>query len=194
MDVKGTVGPPPPSEPPAQPAQLLQSRGKRRMLVLKVDGRMLWVGSAALPLHNITWVDAFRSGPRWGTTFVRFLKWEAAAIVLVYAAAYVANGGSTGERGPGPLPVLVPLLVFVLKLFEQSKPVLAVETAGGSAVLVTLPSMDELRRIAGQIVHAIDHPDAEFTAVVQQLNSNNTNNYGPVVHMQGGRGNTGFKL
>ncbi|CAM5473496.1 hypothetical protein SCALM49S_03823 [Streptomyces californicus] len=30
--------------------------------------------------------------------------------------------------------------------------------------MVTLPSVEQLRTIAGQIVHAINHPEAEFTA------------------------------
>jgi hypothetical protein len=52
--------------------------------------------------------------------------------------------------------------------------------------------MDELRGIAGQIVYAIDHPTYEFSAFLEQYNT--TNNFGSVVNMNGGRGNTGIKL
>lgn len=52
--------------------------------------------------------------------------------------------------------------------------------------------MVELRAIAGQIVYAIDHPEYEFTAVLEQHNT--TNDFGSVVNLNGGRGNTGMKL
>ncbi len=42
------------------------------------------------------------------------------------------------------------------------------------------------------IVYAIDHPEYEFSAVLEQYNT--TNNFGSVVNMNGGRGNTGIKL
>ncbi|NEE12448.1 hypothetical protein G3M58_39080, partial [Streptomyces sp. SID7499] len=87
-------------------------------------------------------------------------------------------------------PVFVLLIVlvvyFVKALLTPATPALIVETAGGSRNLVTLPSVDELRIIAGQIVHAIDHPEAEFTAYVHQLNNYN----GPVFNQNGAQ-NTG---
>ncbi len=43
-------------------------------------------------------------------------------------------------------------------------------------------------------MNAINNPEAEFATIVHQYHSNSTNNYGPVVNMTGGRGNTGFKL
>ncbi len=55
--------------------------------------------------------------------------------------------------------------------------------------MVTLPSVEQLRTIAGQIVHAINHPEAEFTAYVHELNNYN----GPVFHQNGAQ-NTGIKL
>ncbi|MGW3951574.1 DUF6232 family protein [Streptomyces sp. NPDC004752] len=187
---------PPPSPPPQPPAEspppfppLPRPGG---ILEVSVSRRMLWVGSAAFPLHNLTRVEAFKLKPRRGATLVRFLTWLAVAAVA-YAALNVKNGSdaSIGESGsPLFLAVVIGLAVyFVIKLFEPAKPILAVETAGGSLAVVTLPSVDELRVIAGQIVYAIDHPEAEFTAYVHQLNNYN----GPVFHQNGGM-NTGIKL
>lgn len=151
---------------------------------------MLWVGTAAIPLRNVTWVDAYRVKPDWGRALLRFLT-----IVIVGAlVGAVAEGGAQVAVNGGVFRVIVAigLVVVLVALFGSAKPVLVVEMASGSKVVVTLPNMDDLRQIAGQIVSAIDNPKAEFTAIVRQLN--NTNNYGPVVNMSGGRGNTGFKL
>ncbi|MFE1788484.1 DUF6232 family protein [Streptomyces sp. NPDC059525] len=189
---------PPSPPPPAQPPRWEEAPPARegRRLVIGVRRRMLWVGSAAIPLHNITWVDAFKHRrSRWGV-FGRTLLGLTAAFVLL--AAYGAGGDLSvlADDGQG-VRVIVPAILVIsllVALFTPGKPVLAIEMAGGSRAVVTLPNMEELRQIAGQVVYAINHPDAEFTAVVNQFNSSNTNHFGPVVNMNGGRGNTGIKL
>uniref|UniRef100_A0AAU2VTS0 DUF6232 family protein n=1 Tax=Streptomyces sp. NBC_00008 TaxID=2903610 RepID=A0AAU2VTS0_9ACTN len=224
MDDTGTAGAPPPEPPPpspprpkapplppqgrsvqsgsAVPGRLQnpgggeQPRRKGDPLVLRVSRRTLWVGSAAVPLHNVTWVDAFRLNHDWGRAFSRLVQWLILA-VLVYAAINYASAGEVEQSGNGRLVFIVVaicLVVVIKELIASAKPVLVVEMNSGSRVVVTLPSMDELRQIAGQIVYAIDHPEAEFTAIVRQFHNNSTNNYGPVVNMNNGRGNTGFKL
>ncbi|WUQ09524.1 DUF6232 family protein [Streptomyces sp. NBC_00250] len=183
-------GPPAGSPPPPPPDPPDLRRGGT--LHLRVSRRMLWVGSAAFPLHNITRVEAFKLKPDRGAAFLRFLKWLFVA-GLVYAAINYASEGEASGGGVF-LVVLIALVVFVLKeLFEPARPVLLVEMASGSAVVVTLPNVDELRDIAGLIARAIDNPAAEFSTVVRQFNSN-TNNYGPVVHMNGGQNNRGISL
>ncbi|SFY51773.1 DUF6232 family protein [Streptomyces sp. F-1] len=185
-----TPDPPPvPPVPPAPPPALDEDEN----VVLGVRGRMLWIGSAAVPLRNITLVNPHLAKPdRWSAAG-RLLMWL--LVIVVIAAAAQAGSGGDARLG-GPLLVLLIALVcfFCRDLFTRGKPVLAVETAGGAQLAVTLPSLDELRRIAGQIVNAINNPEAEFATIVHQYNSNSTNNYGPVVNMTGGRGNTGFKL
>ncbi|MFJ1596158.1 DUF6232 family protein [Streptomyces sp. NPDC088261] len=144
---------------------------------VSVKRRMLWIGAAALPLNNLTRVEAIKLRPE--RHLVGFLM----GLALV-AAVYSVTDWTL---------VLVLLLVlagfFVAALIKPERPALVVETAGGSLVLVTLPSVDELRSIAGRIVHAIDHPEAEFTAYVNQLNNYN----GPVFNQSGGQ-NTGIRL
>ncbi|MFF1272503.1 DUF6232 family protein [Streptomyces marokkonensis] len=194
MDHQESVGAPPPKPP--QPPPLPPAPSKGGPLVLRVSRRMLWVGSAAIPLHNITWVDAFRIKHNWGAAAARLLVWLLVAVV-VHAALTSASEGEArvGENGNLLFVIVaIGLAVVVKDLLASAKPVLVVEMTSGSKVIVTLPSMEELRRIAGRIVQAIDNPEAEFTAVVQQFHSSNTNYYGPVVHMNSGRGNTGFKL
>ncbi|WP_318212050.1 DUF6232 family protein [Streptomyces sp. SJL17-1] len=200
MAFTGAGGPPPPTPPtpptpPSGPPPSVPPEASwGGALRLRVSRRMLWVGPAAFPLHNITRVEAFKLKPDRVAALLRFLKWLLVAIVI-YA---VLNGLSDGEvsigddSGPLLFVVLVALAVYLGKeLFEPAKPVLLVEMSSGSAVLVTLPSMEELRDIAGLIAKAIDNPAAEFSTVVRQFN---TNNYGPVVNMNGGRNNRGINL
>ncbi|MFD7029602.1 DUF6232 family protein [Streptomyces sp. NPDC059917] len=156
--------------------------------MLSVSGRMLWVGSAAVPLRNITLVDAFKYRPSRWASFVDSLKWVVGLAVLFFVLVYVGGGEPINDRNSDtlvPLAGLVLLVLVLAALFKMAKPVLAVETAGGTIIMVTLPTVDELRHVAGQIVYAIDHPEAEFSTVV--------NHFAPVVNMNGGRGNTGIR-
>ncbi len=191
MNYTGNIGAPPPQPPPPPPAP-----PKGGPLVLRVSRRILWVGTAAVPLHNIAWVDAFRLKPDWGAAFLRILKWLFGAFLVYAAIYYVSEGEARLGDGGGPAVVVlvIGLVVTFIELFSSKKPVLVVEMNSGSRVIVTLPTVEELRAIAGRIVDAIDNPAAEFTAIVQQFTSRHTHNYGPVVNMTGGRENTGFKL
>ncbi|MFF8511416.1 DUF6232 family protein [Streptomyces sp. NPDC015492] len=191
------VGPPSgaPSDPPEPPPVPPPGAGWGGVLQLRVSRRMLWVGAAALPLHNITRVEAFRLTPDRGAALLRFLKWLAVALVIYAVLNGVSDGdAAVGEFGPLLFVVLIALAVYLgRELFAAAKPVLLVEMSSGSAVVVTLPSMEELREIAGLIAHAIDNPAAEFSRTVQQFNTTN-NNYGTVINMNGGRNNRGISL
>ncbi len=183
--------PPPPGRPPEGPP-IPPTPHSGGVLEVSVHRRMLWIGPAAFPLNNLTRVEATKLKPERGVTFVRLLKWLAfTAVVYVFFMAATENEAEVAESGQ---PMFVLFLVgligyFVKVLVEPAKPILAVETAGGSLAVVTLPSVEQLRTIAGQIVHAINHPEAEFTAYVHELNNYN----GPVFNQNGAQ-NTGIKL
>ncbi|WP_256967812.1 DUF6232 family protein [Streptomyces sp. CS057] len=169
--------PDPPAGSPSQPPPLPPLPHPGGVLEIAVKRRMLWIGSAALPLHNLTRVEAIKIKPE--RNVLRFLLGLALVAVLY----------SVTDWTPVFVLLIVLVVYFVKALLTPATPALIVETAGGSRNLVTLPSVDELRTIAGQIVHAIDHPEAEFTAYVHQLNNYN----GPVFNQNGAQ-NTGIRL
>ncbi|MEW1695881.1 DUF6232 family protein [Streptomyces sp. NPDC093249] len=148
--------------------------------------RMLWVGAAAFPLHNLSRVQATRYRPDRGAALLSLLKWLLAAVVAFAVLTLMFGGGpdSVGENGGVLFIVLVLIAVFVGRsLFEAATPILILETAGGTWMIVTLPNVDELRDIAGRIVHAIDHPEAEFTKNVYQFTQYN----GSVIQQTGNK-------
>ncbi|MFC4327053.1 DUF6232 family protein [Streptomyces andamanensis] len=164
-------------------------RGKP--LELRVQRQILWVGSAAVPVRNVSWVEVFRLKPAWGKAGLYLLLLTGIAFFVSERLDSTEGGGGGGGPAPGVL-LLAALVVVCAVLLSSRKPVLVVELNSGSRVVLTLPTMDELRAIAGQVVYAIDHPEYEFSAVLEQYNT--TNNFGSVVNMNGGRGNTGIKL
>ncbi|WP_320778813.1 DUF6232 family protein [Streptomyces sp. CRN 30] len=170
---------------------------------LRVDKRLLWVGRAAYPLHNIARVHTFTLHPRRKDATVRFLK--NVAITLAVAVALTVLGGLTSiasrDAGSGivtfvwlgAIAVLIYSFVELMSvLTAQSRYVLAVETSGPSIAMVTSRNPHQLDELVGTIVHAIEHPGTEFVVKVESLVMNPKNyHFGDNVNMYGGTGNVG---
>ncbi|MFD4372267.1 DUF6232 family protein [Streptomyces sp. NPDC058486] len=183
---------PPPVDPPTrrpllEPGRAPAVRGSRA-IDLRVKNRVLWIGSAALPLPNVTSVEVVRVKP--DSVLRVFL-----CLVLVIAGLAFTRGG--GALFAGDFPVIVAFVVgvgfFVLKdAFAPARPVLVVQTAAGSTAVVTLPDPEQLRHIAGLIVWAIDDPSVEIAVEVKLFGARSrASDHGPVVHMRG-RANLGI--
>ncbi|MCB5179334.1 DUF6232 family protein [Streptomyces antimicrobicus] len=168
---------------------------------LEVSRRLLWVGEAAYPLHNIARVHTFTLRPdRWGA-FVSFLKWLGGTVV-VFVLLQTANESTSSysERDEnadglwiiGGMAAIGLVITLVARLATPSRHALGVETSGPSTALVTLPEKEQLRQLVGLIVHAIEHPETEFSVRVERLSINPKNYHlGDSVNIYGGSGHTG---
>ncbi|MFF2958153.1 DUF6232 family protein [Streptomyces sp. NPDC057963] len=192
MEDTGTAGrslpaPPPPPPPPTGTS-----------VDLRVSRRLLWVGEAAYPLHNITRVHTFVLRPKRMEAFTSFLKWLGitfVAFILLQNSTY-DDSSANGSSGALLLPavaVAIGLVVHLVKeLSASSEHVLAVETSSTSTALVTLPNPDQLRQLVVYLVNAIENPEAEFQVRVERVLVNPKNyHFGDNVNMYGGLSNTG---
>ncbi|MFJ6566047.1 DUF6232 family protein [Streptomyces sp. NPDC091292] len=169
---------------------------------LKVGRRMLWVGEAAYPLHNITRVHTFELRPKRMEAFMSFLKWLGVTVVVVVLVQAV-NRSSEGTSASASdtagavwilgVAVVVGLVVGLVKeLGAKPEQVLAVETSSSSTALVTLPNPDQLRQLVHYLVNAIENPETEFQVRVERVLVNPKNyHFGDNVNMYGGLFNTG---
>lgn len=176
--------PPPPTAPPSQsppltplwvPAPTPPPKPARREdfeapdLVLRVSNRLLWVGEAVYPLHNIVRVQTFVLSPDRKKALADFAPWI--ALLLVFFAAFVM-----GANAAGTLVTIVPAGLLIASLVRRlTRPdlyVMGVETSGTSVAVVTLADRAELRRLVARIVNAIEHPETEFSLPVAQLTVN----------------------
>lgn len=200
MDNTGTSGSPPPTPPPPPlpPPPPPPANG----VDLKVGKRLLWVGEAAYPVHNITRVHTFELRPKRMEAFLSFLKWLAATFVAFVLLQLANENGSSGYEDPNEsadvlwvlaIGIAIGLVVRLVKdLAAQSEYVLAIETASGSSALVTLPDPNRLRRLVHHLVNAIENPEAEFQVRVERVLVNPKNyHFGDNVNMYGGMFNTG---
>ncbi|WP_371617342.1 DUF6232 family protein [Streptomyces sp. NBC_00454] len=200
MEFNGAAPPPPPSAPPLPPLPRYSGGGSG--LDLRVSRRLLWVGEAAYPLHNIVRVQTTVLVPNRALAWGQFLKWMAGLIVvfvvlqMLYeesSSSSYDDGNSTGEVlwtiGIFTLICLVSLLVY--RLTRPDEHVLTVETAGASVALVTMTDKSRLQVIVQYIVNAIENPAAEFSVRVERLLVNpKSYHYGDTVNVNGS-GNIG---
>ncbi|HET9382935.1 MAG TPA: DUF6232 family protein [Streptomyces sp.] len=172
---------------------------------MRVTKRLLWVAGAAYPLRNVTRVYTFVATPRRGAATLLFFK--RLAITLSVAFALTILGGITGIAGEeeaaktivrlvwiGALVGLIYCLIeWLAVLSAPSHFVLAVETSGASTAVVTSKDHEHLQRLVGQVVNAIENPEAEFLVHVESLAINPAHyHFGDNVNMYGGTGNVGM--
>ncbi|MFD8983604.1 DUF6232 family protein [Streptomyces sp. NPDC059564] len=175
------------------------------LLHLTVTKRLLWVGGAAYPLHNVARIYTFVLKPRRREAAVTFAR--RTALTLLAALAFTVFGTIAGflSRGDGDFENTIAFVWFATVvaliyyfgdmmsvLTASSHFVLAVESNGQSTALVT-GRREQLNPLVHQIAYAIEHPDTELRVQVERLTISNPGNYyfGDTVNMYGGRGNTG---
>jgi len=175
VETKGTWGPPPmPSVPP--------TGGKS--VDLRVGKRLLWLGEAAYPLHNLVRVYTAEFKPKRMEAFWHF--------VIGGAIAFWAANVEPGLRGVGLVVAIVLFVRFLKVLMSPSKFGLAIDTSGAASAVVTLPDREELRGLVGAIVEAVENPEKELHVRVESVKFNlREYNYGDKVNMYGGLGNVG---
>ncbi|MEW5351603.1 DUF6232 family protein [Streptomyces sp. 16-176A] len=175
VETKGAWGPP--SMPPAPP--------DGKTVDLRVSKRLLWLGDAAYPLHNIVRVYTAEFRPKRVQAFCYFVLGSALALSVAHAQPEV--------RGVSLVAVVVLFAWFVKVLTSPSKYALAIDTSGAASALVTLPDREELRGLVGAIVEAVENPEKELHLRVQSVQFNRSEyHYGDKVNMYGGLGNTGM--
>lgn len=187
--------------PPAHPAPV--------RVDLRVSKRILWIGAAVYPLHNIARVYTFVMRPKRKEAVLRFLRYTAVTMIVGFLAmlpgllASINGGGGDGNSGAAGYVVFVWIVAALAEIYfliemvgiltAAPQHVLAIETSGASTALVTSQNAQYLDQIVGQISYAIDHPDVEFKVTVESLTVSPKNYYfGDNVNMYGGSGNVGI--
>ncbi|MEW2131956.1 DUF6232 family protein [Streptomyces sp. NPDC005435] len=174
-------------------------------LELRVSKRLLWIGTAAYPLHNITRVRTSMPQPRRREAVTRWLTYTAGTAVVAFLSTLPALPfliGTGGQTGLGYLG-FVWLIAFSAAVYffieamriwtAPPQYVLAVQTNSASAAVVTSPNPRYPDQLVGQISYAIEHPETEFQVVEERLTvSPASYHFGDNVNMYGGIGNVGI--
>ncbi|MFD6888419.1 DUF6232 family protein [Streptomyces sp. NPDC059957] len=219
MESNGVAAPPPPQQPPSQPPVQPPSQAPplpplppgagKYGVDLRISRKLLWVGPAAYPLHNIVRVHTSILSPDRARAGVQFLKWGAALVVVLYVLvefvidepSYSYDGYGNYEESTSSQEVVLTfgiiagLFLLAQLIYKATRPdlhVLAVETASGSIALVTMRDKSQLGVVVQHVVHAIEHPEAEFSIRMDRVELNlKSYHLGDSVNIYGGVGNAG---
>ncbi|MFZ3499573.1 DUF6232 family protein [Streptomyces sp. 5.8] len=207
MESNGVTAPPPPQQPPLPP--LPPGAGKYGV-ELRISRRLLWVGPAAYPLRNIVRVHTSVLSPDRAKAGVQFLKRGAALAVVLYVLVEFVidepsyssgiygnyeDSASSQQQMVWTFGIIAGLFLVAQLIYKVTRPdlhVLAVETASGSIALVTMRDKSRLGVVVQHVVHAIEHPEAEFSIRMDRVELNLKSYYlGDSVNIYGGVGNAG---
>jgi hypothetical protein len=151
--------------------------GRRDLITIRVSRRVLWIGEAAYPLHNIVFATTTVK-PR--TEFAVIFKRVGAVVLIPAAVAVVIALGDASDDQAGEavvfLGVMALILAFVLSVLVKLAAtarrrihLLNIATAGWAFCVVASPDKAQLTRICEEIMAAIDDPQAEFAIQIENF-------------------------
>jgi hypothetical protein len=146
---------------------------------VRVSQRILWFGTEAYPLHNITRTNSLKLLPNRSAAIRNYLR---AVVPPLFVAALVSAAGQAGATVTVWLAALAWLAYKTVKLADFLKIELyelVIETAAGSHRGLVSNDGDMVSDLAIRITDAINNPAAEFQMRVENIHvGDNVNTYG----------------
>jgi hypothetical protein len=144
-----------------------------------VSKRILWFGSEAYPLHNITRTNTLTLTPNRGAAIRGYVL----AVVLLLFLASVVAGTAPGIMGflafAGALALIVYKTIKLIELLNLTLYELTIETAAGSHRGLVSKNRAVVHDLAFRITDAINNPLAEFQMRVENYHvGDNVNMFG----------------
>lgn len=166
---------------------------------VQVRDRVLWIGSDAYPVNNISRTQVrkltFKRKPAWGTFWRSILKWFAIAFLATVAAAVFHFQSAISFIW---LVMLVILVIDVIRLLVALRKkdrvyyALVIETSGASRTPLVTEDKATLDTIVDQVMLAINGEDRSFPPVqVNVVRGDQYNLHDDSVGQFGGQGNIG---
>ena len=162
--------------------------GRREVLEVGVSRRILWIGAAAYPLHNIARAQTVEIRPARGGAIRKYLGQVAAWLLLGFAVAILL-----GDQGA--LALLIVLVLATIStirlcfaLTARSYYAMLIETSGSPQTALVSSDYREVATIVEQTMDAIDNPSAEFHTQVSHVT-----NIGEQYNLSG-QGNIGKRV
>jgi hypothetical protein len=159
---------------------------------VRVSQRILWIGSDAYPLQNISRVGTDTWQPQGGVFVMNFMKPVMPWLVMGSIAAILV--GLTGlPRGLLALVVLSVLALAVAKIIQlvalmnSTFHELSIDTSGASRTALISKDQAVVQELVARITDAINNPMAEFQMQVVNhhvgdvINQHGNHNTGKVV-------------
>jgi Family of unknown function (DUF6232) len=174
------------------------AKEKQETIEVRVKDRVLWIGSDAYPVSNISRTQAreltFKRRPAWGKFFKSIFGWLAVAVVASIAVAYLHTRPALG------LIWLVMLVIFIIDVIrlvvnlskkDEVFYALVIETSGASQTPLVTRNKAIIYEIIDNVMRAINGEAVRFIQQVSVMTGNQYNFSDNSVGQFGGRGNVG---
>ena len=142
---------------------------KHESIDVRVSRRILWFGSEAYPLHNITRTNTLKLVPNRGAA----IKGYAISVVLLLMVAAVVASMAPTAGGilvfAGALAWVAAKTIRLVEFLNLSLFELVIETAAGSHRGLISDNRDVVGNLAVRITDAINNPTAEFQMRVDNI-------------------------
>lgn len=174
------------------------AKEKQETIEVQVKDRVLWIGSDAYPVNNISRTQmrelTFKRKPAWGRFWKSILKWLAIAIVATIGAA------ALHFRAAINIIWLVMLAIFIIDVIrllvdlskkDQVYYALVIETSGASRTPIVTRDSAIIYEIIDQVMRAINGEAVRFVQQVSVVTGSQYNFRDNSVGQFGGQGNVG---
>ncbi|MGH3876242.1 MAG: DUF6232 family protein [Actinophytocola sp.] len=151
---------------------------KHETVDVRISQRILWFGSEAYPVLNITRTKTLKIEPDRGAAIKKYVF---SVLLWVLFAGIVSSVAPTAAVVVVDVVVLAWLVVKTMRLVELLKIVLYelnIETAAGSHRGLVSDRSEVVFEIAGRITDAINNPHAEFQMKVENIHAGDNINFG----------------
>jgi hypothetical protein len=142
---------------------------KHESIDVRVSQRILWFGSEAYPLHNITRTNTLRLVPNRGAAIKNYVV----SVVLLLAVAAVVAGVAPTAAGilvfAGALAWIAAKTIRLVDFLNLTLYELVIETAAGSHRGLISDNGNVVGNLAVRITDAINNPMAEFQMRVDNV-------------------------
>lgn len=152
---------------------------RREAIDVRVSQRILWFGSEAYPLHNITRTNTLKREPNRGAAIRRFVI---SSLLWLFGAGLM-TGVAPGVVGilafVGVLALIAVKAVRLVDYLNLTLYELLIETAAGSHRGLVTNNSNVVSDLAIRITDAINNPAVEFQMRVENFQiGDNINMYG----------------
>lgn len=171
---------------------------KSQVLDVGVSRRILWIGAAAYPLHNIARAQTIRIVPNRARAISRYVAQVLVVLVLGAGAIVAIDNAEIPEADPEQLRQLASYVVLgliamsslklLMTLLTRTYYAMVIETAGSPQTALVSTDRAEVTSLVRKTMDAIDNPAAEFHQQVQ-----NITNIGEQYNLSG-KSNVGKKV
>jgi uncharacterized protein DUF6232 len=174
------------------------AKEKQETIQVQVNDRVLWIGSDAYPVNNISRTRnrelTVKRKPAWGKFWKSILKWLAVAIVATIGVEAIHFRSATSIIW---LVLLVIFIIDVIRLLvglskkDQVYYALVIETSGASQTPLVTKNQAIIYEIMDQVMRAINGEAVRFVQQVSVVTGNQYNFHDNSSGQFGGQGNIG---